>query len=162
MPGHQPDHMCFYFQPEKVFFSGDFVLGRSSTLILDIEQQLRSLRKCLQMDISILAPGHGPVVYGADKVKQALQHNIDHIRSRLDKIFNAIKGKGEVTTLALLKEVYPKITPPQWRGACYNIHSHIQYLQKSGKITIESQTPEKVTTGQGQTLDVTKYRFKTG
>ena len=43
-PGHTEDHLCYYFPKDRVMFTGDTVLGASSTSVSDVATYLRSLR----------------------------------------------------------------------------------------------------------------------
>ena len=63
-PGHSSDSVSFYFEKEKILFTGDFVfkgsIGRVDLPSGNEEEMKESLSKLKQMDENItLYPGHG-------------------------------------------------------------------------------------------------------
>jgi len=71
-PGHASDHLCYYLEEERALFTGDLVLGGSTTVIPpddgDLSQYLASLRRILDLDVQRIYPGHGPVLEPARPV----------------------------------------------------------------------------------------------
>ena len=65
-PGHASDHLCFALSEERVLFSGDHVMGWSTSVIMppdgDMAAYLRSLEKLLDRDDAIYLPTHGPAI----------------------------------------------------------------------------------------------------
>ncbi len=65
-PGHTLGSMSAYYPEEKVLFAGDTIRSDEpfhyNPDIGDLALQLESLRKLLRYDISLIVPGHGPVV----------------------------------------------------------------------------------------------------
>jgi glyoxylase-like metal-dependent hydrolase (beta-lactamase superfamily II) len=71
-PGHTPDHMCYYWERERVLFAGDLLNNRSSlTLTPDritwkMATAHASARRVLQLDPALICMGHGEVWRAAD------------------------------------------------------------------------------------------------
>ena len=73
-PGHAPGSICIYWSEVKALFAGDVIfsqsLGRTdlpggnSALLKEAIDRLASL------EVSLLLPGHGPVVQGKGEVKR--------------------------------------------------------------------------------------------
>src|SRR5437867_2701301 len=62
-PGHSVDSVCFYLEEEGVLFTGDTILGASSTTISNLGQYLDSLGKLRDLpNLQLMCPGHGPVI----------------------------------------------------------------------------------------------------
>jgi glyoxylase-like metal-dependent hydrolase (beta-lactamase superfamily II) len=63
-PGHASDHVCFV--RDAVCFCGDLILGTGSTIVPpaagggSLAAYLSSLDKLSSLELSLLAPGHGP------------------------------------------------------------------------------------------------------
>ena len=81
-PGHLADHLCFAMGGNKVLFSGDIVMGWTSTLISppdgDIGQYFYSLDKLLNRSENLYLPGHGLYVENAKEyVAKLKDHRID-------------------------------------------------------------------------------------
>ncbi len=73
-PGHASDSLTFYFESEKVMFTGDFIFyhtcGRCDLETSNVEDMLNSLEKIKKYpdDITIY-PGHGASsILGAEKL----------------------------------------------------------------------------------------------
>ena len=62
-PGHLADHLCFSVIEKNILFSGDIVMGWTSTLISppdgDVGQYFNSLDKLLNRSDNVYLPGHG-------------------------------------------------------------------------------------------------------
>src|SRR5580704_11671439 len=65
-PGHTSNHMCFALREEKALFTGDHVMGWSTTVVTppdgDMRSYMASLRKLLARDDETLYPTHGAPV----------------------------------------------------------------------------------------------------
>src|SRR5207249_7875837 len=68
-PGHASDHLCYYLREERALFTGDVILGGSTTVIPsddgDLLEYLDSLRRLAQLDLRRIYPAHGPVIEDA-------------------------------------------------------------------------------------------------
>ena len=63
-PGHAKDHLCYYLEEEKALFTGDLVLGAGTTVVPEegggLIDYMASLRRLLDLDLSVIYPAHGP------------------------------------------------------------------------------------------------------
>jgi len=72
-PGHTPGSVCFYFQKEKLVFTGDTLfkdgIGRYDFSYSDKRELFKSLKKILSLpDETLIYPGHGEqTVIGDEK-----------------------------------------------------------------------------------------------
>lgn len=63
-PGHRNDSVTFYFEKEKIMFTGDFLfklsIGRTDLEYGDDEEMLKSIKKIKNYDNNmVIYPGHG-------------------------------------------------------------------------------------------------------
>jgi glyoxylase-like metal-dependent hydrolase (beta-lactamase superfamily II) len=81
-PGHCPDAVCVYLEEDRVLCAGDTVVTCIPPAINDGNscQLEATLCKLLQLDIQILVPGHGPLLRGAEAVREHLQWTIGYLR----------------------------------------------------------------------------------
>ncbi|MBI2855825.1 MAG: MBL fold metallo-hydrolase, partial [Chloroflexi bacterium] len=63
-PGHEEDHVSYYLARERVMFTGDTILGASSSTVRDLFDYMKSLEKLARYRVEVICPAHGPVVPG--------------------------------------------------------------------------------------------------
>ncbi|MEM7226734.1 MAG: MBL fold metallo-hydrolase [Pseudomonadota bacterium] len=65
-PGHTSNHLCFALAEEATLFSGDHVMGWSTSVISppdgDMQAYLRALESLLGRDDALYRPTHGPAI----------------------------------------------------------------------------------------------------
>jgi glyoxylase-like metal-dependent hydrolase (beta-lactamase superfamily II) len=149
-PGHSPGHICLFLEEERALFSGDNVLGIGTTAIApppsgDMAQYLDSLRRMKALDAALICPGHGPIVRQANRKIQEL---IDHRRERDEQVLLLI-GRGKDRLSALVREIYPELSPHLERMARGQILSHLYKLQREGKVVMREEGDEVACRLQG-------------
>jgi glyoxylase-like metal-dependent hydrolase (beta-lactamase superfamily II) len=149
-PGHSPGHICLFLEEERALFSGDNVLGIGTTAIApppsgDMAQYLDSLRRMKALDAALICPGHGPIVRQANRKIQEL---IDHRRERDEQVLLLI-SQGKDRLSALVREVYPELSPHLERMARGQILSHLYKLQQEGKVVMREEGDEVACRLQG-------------
>lgn len=138
-PGHAPDHLTF-LTDDGVAFSGDAVLGEGSVFVVgQLGEYLEGLRRLRARGLSLIAPGHGPVVEDPDA---KLTEYIDHRLAREAALVTAL-AEGKRTIQDLLDAVWWD-APAELRGAAaVTLEAHLQKLQA------ESRLPRDVERGGG-------------
>src|SRR5690606_6086669 len=81
-PGHTSNHLCFALGEERALFSGDHVMGWSTSVVSppdgDMAAYIDSLRKVAGRDDAVLYPTHGnPVTDPQPFLAAYLQHRLD-------------------------------------------------------------------------------------
>ncbi len=95
-PGHTSNHMCYALEDEGALFTGDHVMGWSTTVVAppdgDMGHYMQSLEKLIQRKDRVLYPTHGsPIIRPAPFLRAYLSHR----RMRESQIARAIKrGKN--------------------------------------------------------------------
>jgi len=128
-PGHTANHMCYALVQEKALFSGDHVMGWSTSVIAppdgDMGAYLASLEKLAARDERIFYPTHGSPI--ADP-KDWLEQLIAHRRLREAQILAALaRGAGTVT--ALVEKLYPDLAPVLRPAAAQQVAAHLEHLE---------------------------------
>lgn len=132
-PGHARDHLCFYLEEEKAFFTGDNVLGAGTTVISDSDgdlgDYLRSLRRLLEYDVEIIYPAHGPMIRNARaKIEQYIAHRL----LREEQILDGLRaGVREVP--ALVKRMYADVPEVLHAAAAMSVRAHLRKLETEGR-----------------------------
>ena len=113
-PGHAANHMCFALKGEGVLFSGDHVMGWSTSIIAPPDGNMRdyinSLEKLLQREEDIYLPAHGDALLNKAKgYTRALKgHRLMRENMILD-MMNEATSKDIISLEALLKKIYGDI-----------------------------------------------------
>jgi len=87
-PGHTPDSICAFLPEDGVLIASDTVVTAIVPAItdgnsLELETSLRSLAN---RDASVLVPGHGPVVTGAESVRHSILWPADYLRAVRERV----------------------------------------------------------------------------
>ena len=132
-PGHTANHICYALAQEKVLFTGDHVMGWSTSVIAppdgDMGAYLASLEKLSARDDRILYPTHGsPVADPKDWLAQLIAHR----RMREAQVLSALAGGAQPIT-ALVEKLYPDIPPALCAAAAQQLLAHLKHLQERGE-----------------------------
>ena len=136
-PGHESGHCCFYESGDKVLFSGDNILGYGTAVIRppdgNMIQYLHSLERLLEFDISLILPGHGPLVGKPEaKIKEYIEHRI----MREKQVITALR-QGRQTLGDITEAIYVDVTPALLRVAEFSVQAHLEKLMQEGRVKNE-------------------------
>ncbi len=133
-PGHSADSLCYYLEDEGVLFTGDTVLGGSTTTIIDLSDYMESLDRLSKLpNLKVLCPGHGPLIHEPAEVLA------DYVRRRLVRereILEIMAERPEVTSWELVEACYQGVDRRLWRAADRVVQTHLKKLEKDGAITV--------------------------
>lgn len=132
-PGHEIDHVAFHLKEQQVLFTGDCVLGASSSTVRDLATYMESLETLTRFKHDTICPGHGPIVpppRGAKLVQAYIHHRQHRERQILDAL-----AHGVTDVKAIARAIYPKnLKKGLWPGAERNVQTHLEKLKKEGRI----------------------------
>jgi glyoxylase-like metal-dependent hydrolase (beta-lactamase superfamily II) len=131
-PGHAVNHACFALEEQRILFSGDHVMGWSTTVVAlpdgNMGDYMRSLEKLIARDDRLLLPGHG----GPVKEPQAFLRGLKaHRRQRERSILERLKS-GDRTVPAIVACLYPTIGPELRQAAAAMVLAHLDGLVERG------------------------------
>ncbi len=131
-PGHAFNHLCFALEEERALFTGDHVMGWSSSVIAppdgDMAQYLAALRRLIARDDAILYPTHGaPVFDPAAYMTALLEHRLMREREIL-----AARARGITVLADLVAAIYPGLDPGLRPAAALTVMAHLQKLDAQG------------------------------
>ena len=132
-PGHEKDHVCYYLAQDRVMFTGDTVLGASSSTVQDLAEYMKSLKKLARHKVDVICPAHGPVV-PKPRGTRLISWYIKHRDEREQQVLAALhKGIGDVD--GMVKDIYPRnLKKGLRRGAAGNVRTHLSKLVKEGVV----------------------------
>jgi glyoxylase-like metal-dependent hydrolase (beta-lactamase superfamily II) len=132
-PGHTSNHICFALEEENALFTGDHVMGWSTTVVIppdgDMTQYYASLTKVMDGGFATLWPTHGPPI---TEPMPFLKAYYDH-RLRREAQIVAILGRGPTTVDHLLGEVYVGLDARLKRAAAASLLAHLLHLVHIGR-----------------------------
>jgi glyoxylase-like metal-dependent hydrolase (beta-lactamase superfamily II) len=133
-PGHCSNHLCFALLEENTLFSGDHVMGWSTSIVAPPDGSMRaymdSLDKLRGRPETIYWPGHGGPVVEPQRYVRAL---IRHRRQREASILNALSN-GPQTIPALVARIYVGLNPALTRAAGLSTLAHLEDLSERGMV----------------------------
>lgn len=138
-PGHTSNHLCFALAEEKALFTGDHVMGWSTTVISppdgDMADYMRSMAKLLKRDDILYYPAHGPAV---DRPKRLVRGMIVHRRQRERQIIRQIES-GITMIPAMVPIMYKAIDPRLHGAAGRSVLAHLLDMRERGLVREEEE-----------------------
>ena len=133
-PGHTSNHMCFALREEKALFTGDHVMGWSTTVVAppdgDMAAYMASLRKLLARGDSILWPTHGGPVRDPKPFLEAyIAHRLEREAQILASLANGIGTIPEIVA-RLYADVDKRLHP----AAARSVLAHLLQLTEEGRV----------------------------
>lgn len=133
-PGHCANHIAVGIEGRRELFTGDHIMGWSSSLISDpdgsLESYFASLEKAIHLPHTCYLPAHGgPIKNGPEYASQLFSHR----KARNDQIVSVLDS-GPRWTLSLLKEIYPDIPINVKPAALLTLNAHLHYLVENNII----------------------------
>ena len=131
-PGHEVDHVCYHLAADQALFSGDNILGNSSSSVRNLKEYLASLQIMARTRPSIICPGHGQTINnGAARIQWYLSHRLE----REEQVVKALR-EGASTVDETVTAVYSKNLRKNLRGAAArNVNTHLAKLKEDGRVT---------------------------
>src|SRR5579883_2808277 len=133
-PGHTSNHLCFALAEERALFSGDHVMGWSTSVIAppdgDMRHYLASLDKLLGREDAVLWPTHGPAI---TEPKAHVAAFIAHRRERTEAILHRLAA-GDETIPAMVAAIYAGLDPRLRGAAGRSVLAHLVALIEEGRV----------------------------
>jgi glyoxylase-like metal-dependent hydrolase (beta-lactamase superfamily II) len=131
-PGHTSNHLCFALPEAAALFSGDHVMGWSTTIVAppdgDMGAYLASLERLLARDEGVYYPAHGPAV---DRPHAHVRALIGHRRMREKQILAQLRaGEGRISRM--VTSMYVGLEPGLHAAAELSVLAHLLDLEARG------------------------------
>jgi glyoxylase-like metal-dependent hydrolase (beta-lactamase superfamily II) len=116
-PGHTSNHICFALKEENAIFTGDHVMGWSTSIISppdgDMTAYINSLELLLERDEDVYWPTHGTCIKDTHNYVQSF---IDHRLAREAQIVEALKA-GQTKIPDMVPSMYQGTDPSLYGAA---------------------------------------------
>jgi glyoxylase-like metal-dependent hydrolase (beta-lactamase superfamily II) len=133
-PGHTSNHLCFALPEAGALFSGDHVMGWSTTIVSppdgDMTAYLASLERLMARNDAIYYPAHGDPI---DKPQRLVRGMIGHRRQREGQILRLL-GKGTSDVPAMVAAMYAGVDPRLHGAAGRSVLAHLIDLERRGLV----------------------------
>jgi glyoxylase-like metal-dependent hydrolase (beta-lactamase superfamily II) len=134
-PGHTSNHLCFALAESGVLFTGDHVMGWSTSVVSppdgDMTAYLASLARLQERGQDrIYLPAHGPAV---EKPHQLVRGMIGHRKQRERQILRQIEA-GFDAVEAMVPTMYKGVDERLWPAAGRSVLAHLLDLQQRGLV----------------------------
>jgi glyoxylase-like metal-dependent hydrolase (beta-lactamase superfamily II) len=137
-PGHTSNHLCFALAEERALFTGDHVMGWSTTVVSPPDGDMRaycsSLRKLQdRVGDQVYYPTHGgPITQPGPFVDAYLAHRLE----REAQVLRLVReGVGEVRDLVAI--LYAEVREELHRAAGRSVYSHLRKLVDDGDVVVD-------------------------
>ena len=133
-PGHTSNHLCYALPEENACFTGDHIMGWSTTVITppdgDMTAYLASLETIRARGFSTLWPTHGPPIR---EVTPFIDAYIAHRQERIDQILLAL-ADGPARIRDLVPKLYRDVDPRLHPAAARSMLAAIIHMERGGEI----------------------------
>ncbi|MEV4052660.1 MBL fold metallo-hydrolase [Amycolatopsis sp. NPDC049688] len=125
-PGHTGDSVCLVLDGQVL--TGDTILGRGTTVLHDLGDYLRSLRRLIELPAGTVGlPGHGPEL---PDLPATAREYLSHREQRLDQVRSALKTLGaDATPRQVVEVVYADVDRALWAPAEWSVQAQLDYLR---------------------------------
>lgn len=138
-PGHMAAHICYALREEKALFTGDHVMGWSTSVIIppdgSMRDYMRSLDLLLARDDEIYWPTHGTSI---DKPQEFVRAYITHRRGREAQVLAQLKA-GQSNIRDMVKVVYAAVDERLHPAAALSMLAHLQDLTARGEVQCDGK-----------------------
>ncbi len=133
-PGHTSNHLCYALAEERALFSGDHVMGWSTTVVSppdgDMAHYIASCRRLLARDDAVLYPTHGaPIIAPHAFITQLIAHRL----AREDQIIACLRD-GLDAIPAMVARLYADVDVGLHRAAARSVQAHLIALERDGRV----------------------------
>ena len=145
-PGHISNHICFALRQEEALFTGDHIMGWSSTVIPpphgSLAEYLASLELLLPRSDKTYWPTHGPPIsLNAISPQTFAAALLQHRHDRTNQIL-ACLAEGPKTIDQLVAAMYADKPEELHKPAAQSVKAHLIHLTETAKVREEIPTQE--------------------
>ena len=127
-PGHTSNHLCYALIEEGTLFSGDHVMGWSTSVISppdgDMQAYMRSLKRLMTREDALYRPAHGPPIPEPRRHVAAL---IAHRQRREQEIAAALQA-GLTAIPQMVERIYAEVPRHLHPAAARTVLAHLIHM----------------------------------
>ena len=140
-PGHTSNHVCFALQEQKALFTGDHVMGWSTSIISppdgDMAAYMQSLELLLERDDAVYWPTHGPsIIDPKTHVRAYIAHRIE----REEQILKCI-DEGTHSIRDMVPLMYRDTPEFMYPAAARSVLAAMENLLRKNQVVADGGEP---------------------
>ncbi|WP_213271063.1 MBL fold metallo-hydrolase [Hyphomonas sp.] len=143
-PGHTANHTCFALREENACFTGDHIMGWSTTVVSppdgDMGDYMDSLEKIRVRGFETLWPTHGEAVRGKEFVNTFITEYAAHRRAREAAIIEQL-ARGRTNIPEMVSEMYADVDKRLHPAAAMSVLGHMIDLVRRGVARTPDSAP---------------------
>ena len=133
-PGHASNHMAFVLRDENALFSGDHVMGWSTTVVAppdgDMAAYMASLQAVIERRFTTIWPTHGAPVTDPGPFLEAYRAH----RLRREAQVLARLAAGDRKIGDMVPALYASVDPGLWPAASLSVWAHLIAFEQAGRV----------------------------
>lgn len=135
-PGHTSNHLCFALVEENALFTGDHVMGWSTSVISppdgDMADYMRSMQRLLDREDAVYYPAHGEAVKNPRRLVRGM---MGHRKQREGQILRFLERNGASEVPEMVAEMYRGVDARLHPAAGRSVLAHLIDLGGRGVAT---------------------------
>ncbi len=138
-PGHTSNHICLALEETGALFTGDHVMGWSTTVISppdgNMGDYMASMARLFERDDRLYYPAHGPTVTNPQQLVRSM---IGHRKQRERQILRLL-GRNIGAIPEMVTAMYKGLDPRLHLAAERSVLAHLEDLRDRGVVLEEEQ-----------------------
>ncbi|MCP2678203.1 MBL fold metallo-hydrolase [Maricaulaceae bacterium NA33B04] len=138
-PGHTSNHVCYALEEERTLFSGDHIMGWSTSVVSppdgSMGDYIAQLRRIRAMNFDIIRPTHGPAIEDpAPFVDAYIEHRLNRERQILAEL-----SQGITDIKTMVARMYVDVDKRLHPAAAHSVLGHMIHLVEQGRVTCHGE-----------------------
>ncbi|MEO1040451.1 MAG: MBL fold metallo-hydrolase [Pseudomonadota bacterium] len=138
-PGHTSNHLCYALSEENTLFSGDHVMGWSTSVVSppdgSMGDYIAQLERIRDRGFNTIRPTHGPAI---EEPRPFLDAYIEHRRARERQIVARLEA-GETRIRDMVATMYADVDARLHPAAAHSVLAHMIHLVERGAVRCEGE-----------------------
>ncbi|KPF92458.1 MBL fold metallo-hydrolase [Novosphingobium sp. AAP83] len=139
-PGHTSNHLCYSVLESGALFTGDHVMGWSTSVVSppdgDMAAYMASLQKLYDREDRVLYPAHGPQI---DNPRQLVRGMLGHRRQRERQILRLLEEAGPQHIPDFVAAMYKGLDERLHGAAGRSVLAHLIDLERQGRVAVRGE-----------------------
>ncbi len=134
-PGHTSNHLCYALIEERALFTGDHVMGWSTSVVSppdgDMSDYMASLERLMARDDAIYYPAHGDPI---SEPRRFVRGMLGHRRMREGQILRLLGEAGGLAVPEMVQQMYKGLDARLVGAASRSVLAHLIDLERRGLV----------------------------